>query len=73
MKRLIQITSLVSVLALFAACGGGTDTGSGTPSSSAAPAAADHAAEANRTITDENMDSHLEDLEAEIAADEGAL
>ncbi len=62
MKRPIVILTLSAGLALLTGCGGGENQ-----------PAVNHAAEAERTITTENMDRHMEALEAEIAADEAAF
>lgn len=66
MKKMILIGCLASCLASMAACGGGR-----ADSDSAAPQP-DYPAEARKTITADNMDRVLQDLEAEIAADEAA-
>jgi hypothetical protein len=67
MKRLIKTVILSSGLALVAGCGGN----GGSPSAPAqAEPPTDHAAEAAQAINEQNMDRHLEALEAEILADE---
>lgn len=61
-----MIASLAFALSFLAGCGGESQNGTTGETSR------DHAAEAEREITEENMDRHLEALEAEIAADEAA-
>lgn len=66
MKPLTILSALTVSLILLTGCGG--ESGSSNNQ-----ADRDYAAEAEATITAENMDSHLEALEAEIAADEATV
>lgn len=62
MKTLIVTGILIGSLALFSGCGDATTSSSATP-------VPDYRAEAERNISADNMDSTLQQLEAEIQAD----
>lgn len=67
MKNTRNIACLALTLALAGGCGGENGR------RAAAEAEPDYAAEAKKTITTENMDRHLDELEAEIVTDEAAI
>ncbi len=69
MTRILTIIAVVSGLFLAAGCG--PQNGAETYGNGAAPAP-DYDAEARETISEENIDAVLDELEAEIAADEAA-
>lgn len=66
MKKPLMILTVACSLFLLVGCGGESAGGS----SQTTP---DYAAEAKKEINADNMDRHLEALEAEIAADEAAI
>lgn len=66
MKRFLIVGCLASSIGLMAGCGAENSAG-GRSSQQSEPEV-----EAQERITSENMDRHLEELEAEIAADEAA-
>ena len=67
-KHLLTLTFLSCAFLLLAGC---AEKSSSTSSSTSEPTV-DYTAEAERNITAENMDQHLEALESEIAADEAS-
>jgi hypothetical protein len=64
--RVLPVIAFVAAALVFAGCGGESRSAS-------AAAAPDHAAEARATITADNMDQRLAELEAAITAEETAL